>query len=86
MQRKQSNLPLVGAMTRSALSLVHLAMSQAAYTLEPYVLVPLPDKGRLKGYTLTAVAGQSKLWPHLQGRCDVYVEHVHDGILRAHSF
>jgi hypothetical protein len=34
-QRKQSNLPLVGAMTRSALSLVRPTMRHAAYTLEP---------------------------------------------------
>ena len=67
-------------MTRSALSLVRLTMSHAAYTLKPYVLVPLPGKG------IHADSGRLKLRPHLQGLCDVYIESVHDAMLRAHSF
>jgi len=67
-------------MTRSASSLVRLTMRHVANTLEPYVLVPLPGKG------LHADNGLSKLRPHLQGLCDVYVESLHDTILHAHSF
>ena len=67
-------------MTRRALSLVRLTMSHAAYTLEPYALVPLPGKG------IHADSSRSKRRPHLQGLCDVYVESLHDAILHAHSF